>query len=179
MSGPPWPKFADGVRDNLGCQLALDDFGTGHTSCTYLKYFPVDMVKIDGDFVHDLPNSPVDQAIVRSLVQVCRELGIRTAAERVQDQATSELLRTYGVDFVQGYHIGRPVPVATTARPYQVLGSRPDTTPPVRHAAMGQTPTGRFTGRANIAHQPGRHHAWAPAPPMSGDHRSSPDISKS
>jgi EAL domain-containing protein (putative c-di-GMP-specific phosphodiesterase class I) len=129
-------KFADGVRD-LGCQLALDDFGTGHTSYIYLKYFPVDMVKIDGDFIHDLPNSPVDQAIVRSLVLVCRELGIRTAAEYVQDQATSELLRTYGVDFVQGYHIGRPVPVATTARPYQVLDFRLDTTQPVRHTAMG------------------------------------------
>lgn len=104
-------RFAGGVRD-LGCQLALDDFGTGYTTYTYLKYFPIDMVKIDGDFIHNLPNSPADQAIVRSLVQVCRDLGIRTAAEYVQDQATVELLRTYGVDFVQGYHIGKPEPVS-------------------------------------------------------------------
>ncbi|MBT8224208.1 MAG: EAL domain-containing protein [Dactylosporangium sp.] len=129
-------RFADGVRE-LGCQLALDDFGTGYTSYAYLKYFPIDMVKIDGDFIHDLPNSPADQAIVRSLVQVCRVLGIRTAAEYVQDHATCELLRTYGVDFAQGYYIGKPEPVATTVCPSDPTELGWDAPRPRPRAAMG------------------------------------------
>jgi PAS domain S-box-containing protein len=107
-------RFTDGVQE-LGCQLALDDFGAGYNSYTYLKYLPIDLVKIDGDFIHNLPKSPADQAIVRSLVQVCRDLGIRTAAEYVQDDATVTLLGQYGVDFAQGFHIGEPKPVGSAA----------------------------------------------------------------
>ncbi len=105
-------KLVNGLRE-LGCQIALDDFGTGYTSLAYLKYLPVDLLKIDGDFIRDLPNSAADQEIVRTIVDLCRTLGIRTAAEYVQDDAALTLLRQYGVDFAQGYHIGRPQPVAT------------------------------------------------------------------
>ncbi|MEU4620789.1 EAL domain-containing protein [Actinoplanes sp. NPDC023801] len=102
--------FATGIRD-IGCQLALDDFGTGHAALAYLKYLPVDLVKIDGVFVVDICQSPPDQAIVSTLVELCHTLGIRVAAECVQDDATVTLLREYGVDFAQGYRMGRPAPI--------------------------------------------------------------------
>ncbi|BEL12112.1 hypothetical protein Q0Z83_103030 [Actinoplanes sichuanensis] len=105
-------RFAAGLRD-LGCKLALDDFGAGFASLSYLKYFPIDLVKIDGGFIEDLPGSPTDQVIVRSVVRMCRDLGVRTAAEYVQDDATMVMLGELGVDFAQGYHIGRPELVRT------------------------------------------------------------------
>lgn len=100
-------RFADGVRA-LGCQIALDDFGTGTTPLSYLTQLPVDLVKIDGSFIQDLPRSEPLQAVVQGVVQTCRQLGILTAAEYVQDDATLDLLRGYGVDFAQGYYIGEP-----------------------------------------------------------------------
>jgi EAL domain-containing protein (putative c-di-GMP-specific phosphodiesterase class I) len=107
--------FANGVRE-LGCQLALDDFGTGYSSFSYLRSFPIDLVKIDGEFIVDLRNSPAAQAMVVSLVQMCRALGILTAAEYVKDGATIDLLRGYGVDFVQGEAVGMPRPIAGAPR---------------------------------------------------------------
>ncbi len=105
--------FAAGIRE-IGCHLALDDFGTGYAALESLKYFPVDLVKIDGVFIVDLCRSPTDQAVVSSLVGLCRTLGIRVAAEYVQDDETIGLLRGYGVDFTQGYKCGRPVPIAAS-----------------------------------------------------------------
>ncbi|AGZ39534.1 putative diguanylate cyclase/phosphodiesterase with PAS sensor [Actinoplanes friuliensis DSM 7358] len=102
--------FADRIRD-LGCQLALDDFGSGYASFRYLRLFPIDLVKIDGEYVVDLVRNPEDQVLVRALVQVCQAYGIHTVAEFVQDEATLRMLRELGVDFVQGYLIGRPAPV--------------------------------------------------------------------
>ena len=103
-------RFADHIRD-LGCELALDDFGSGYASFRYLRLFPIDLVKIDGEYVVDLVNSPQDQVLVRALVQVCQAYGIHTVAEFVQDEPTLRLLRELGVDYVQGYLIGRPAPV--------------------------------------------------------------------
>ncbi len=103
-------SFADRIRD-LGCQLALDDFGSGYASFRYLRLFPIDLVKIDGEYVVDLVRNPEDQVLVRALVQVCQAYGIHTVAEYVQDEATLRMLREFGVDFVQGYLIGRPAPV--------------------------------------------------------------------
>jgi PAS domain S-box-containing protein len=103
-------RFADRVRD-LGCELALDDFGSGYASFRYLRLFPIDIVKIDGEYVVDLVHSPQDQVLVRALVQVCQAYGIHTVAEFVQDDATLRLLRELGVDYAQGYLIGRPSPV--------------------------------------------------------------------
>ncbi|WP_233625338.1 EAL domain-containing protein [Actinoplanes sp. ATCC 53533] len=102
--------FADRIRD-LGCQLALDDFGSGYASFRYLRMFPIDLVKIDGEYVVDLVRNPEDQVLVRALVQVCQAYGIHTVAEYVQDEATLRMLREFGVDFVQGYLIGRPSPL--------------------------------------------------------------------
>ena len=70
------------MRD-LGCQLALDDFGSGYASFRYLRIFPIDLVKIDGEYVVDLVNNPQDQVLVRALVQVCQAYGIHTVAEFV------------------------------------------------------------------------------------------------
>jgi diguanylate cyclase (GGDEF)-like protein/PAS domain S-box-containing protein len=103
-------EFALGVR-RLGCALALDDFGTGFGSFYHLKHLPVDFLKIDREFVHNLPNSRVDQRLVRSIVEVAQALRIRTVAESVGDDATIRLLRQLGVDFIQGFHVGHPEPV--------------------------------------------------------------------
>lgn len=104
-------KFARRVRE-IGCQLALDDFGSGYGSFRYLKIFPVDLVKIDGEFIENLVGSHEDQVMVSALVQVCQAYGIRTVAEFVQDDPTMELLRRMGVDLVQGYLIGEPLPIS-------------------------------------------------------------------
>jgi EAL domain-containing protein (putative c-di-GMP-specific phosphodiesterase class I) len=106
--------FADRVRD-LGCELALDDFGSGYASFRYLRLFPIDLVKIDGEYVVDLVDNPQDQVLVRALVEVCQAYGIHTVAEYVQDEATLRLVRELGVDYVQGYLIGKPEPVEADA----------------------------------------------------------------
>jgi diguanylate cyclase (GGDEF)-like protein/PAS domain S-box-containing protein len=95
----------------LGCGFALDDFGRGFGSFYYLKHLPVDYLKIDGDFVRDLAHNLVDQQVVKAIVQVAKNLGYKTIAEYVGDEATVLALRHYGVDFAQGYHIGRPRPL--------------------------------------------------------------------
>ena len=92
----------------IGCQFALDDFGSGFSSYSYLKYLPADYLKIDGTFVQGLADDPVDQAIVQSMNQVAHASGKETIAEFVENARSLELLRRYGVDFAQGYHVGRP-----------------------------------------------------------------------
>jgi EAL domain-containing protein (putative c-di-GMP-specific phosphodiesterase class I) len=105
--------FAAEVRSR-GCGIALDDFGAGHSSLVLLKYLPIDLVKIDGDFVTGLRDSSFDRIAVRHVVQMCQELGVRTAAEFAEDAATVDLLRDMGVDFAQGYSIAVPLPMAGT-----------------------------------------------------------------
>jgi diguanylate cyclase (GGDEF)-like protein/PAS domain S-box-containing protein len=102
--------FADSLRE-LGCGLALDDFGAGFASFYNLKHLPLDWLKIDGEFIRTLPESPTDQLVVEHMVQIARGLGMRTIAEFVEDDQTLQLLTRYGVDRAQGYHIGRPEPV--------------------------------------------------------------------
>ncbi|HQT00633.1 MAG: hypothetical protein B7Y26_00910 [Hydrogenophilales bacterium 16-64-46] len=91
-----------------GFRFALDDFGTGFSSLAYLKYLPVDVIKIDGAFVRDIVGDAVDQAMVRSICQIARSLGKQTVAEYVENQAILDRLIEIGVDYVQGYHLGRP-----------------------------------------------------------------------
>jgi EAL domain-containing protein (putative c-di-GMP-specific phosphodiesterase class I) len=99
----------------LGCRLALDDFGTGFGSFTYLKTMPVDYLKIDVEFVSNLGSNPANQHLVTAIVNLARGFGKQTIAEGVEDEETLDLLRAYGVDFAQGYHLGRPVPIETPA----------------------------------------------------------------
>jgi len=96
------------LRD-LGCQLAIDDFGSGYSSFSYLKRLPVDFLKIDGAFIKSLPRDKVDQAMVRMVGEVARAAGIETVAEYVNSAATFELLAKYGIDYAQGYYIGKPM----------------------------------------------------------------------
>lgn len=99
-----------GEVKKLGFRFALDDFGVGFSSFSYLKHLPVDMVKIDGTFVRYLDRSREDRLFVRAIVQVARELGLETVAEFVESREVLEILREIGVDYVQGYHIGKPGP---------------------------------------------------------------------
>jgi diguanylate cyclase (GGDEF)-like protein len=94
--------------ESLGCEFALDDFGAGYGSFYYLKHLPFDYLKIDGTFIRDIVTDRADQVLVSSLVQIARELGKHTIAEFVEDQAILDKLRELGVDYAQGYHIGRP-----------------------------------------------------------------------
>jgi EAL domain-containing protein (putative c-di-GMP-specific phosphodiesterase class I) len=106
--------FCEGVQA-LGCVVALDDFGAGFGSFQYLKQLPFGYLKIDGDFIRSLPDSPTDQLVVKALVEVVRGMGRRTIAEFVGDQPTIRLLRGYGCDYAQGFELGRPaarLPVA-------------------------------------------------------------------
>ena len=103
-------EFASALA-SLGCRFALDDFGAGFGSFYYLKYLPLDYLKIDGDFIAHLGRNPTDQAVVKAIVELARQLDMATIAEFVGDQRTIALLREYGVDHVQGYHVGTPQPV--------------------------------------------------------------------
>jgi PAS domain S-box-containing protein len=96
----------------LGCRFALDDFGTGFGSLNYLRRLPVRYLKIDSSFIIDLASSREDQAMVRGIVAIAAELGVLTVAEGIEDEATLAMLSDYGVDYAQGYLIGRPVPLA-------------------------------------------------------------------
>ena len=98
----------------MGCQFALDDFGTGFCSFSYLKNLPVDKLKIDGSFVQSLDTSKVDRAMVQSMNQIAHALDKKTIAEFVQNEETLNLLKDYGVDFAQGYHLGMPLPTIDT-----------------------------------------------------------------
>ena len=92
----------------LGCQFGLDDFGTGYASFYYLRALPVDYLKIDGTFVKEMVNNASDQLFIKAIVDVAKGMGIKTIAEYVEDQKTLLYLREYGVDFAQGFHIGKP-----------------------------------------------------------------------
>jgi len=103
--------FASRMRSR-GCQFALDDFGAGFGSFYYLKNFPFDYLKIDGDFIRGLTRSPIDQLVVEAIVSIARGMGKKTVAEFVADEETVQLLRKIGVDCAQGYYIGVPRPVS-------------------------------------------------------------------
>ncbi len=102
--------FAIRMR-KLGCAIALDDFGVGHGTFTYLRHLPVDYLKIDLQFVRDLLRDPEDRQVVEAIVGVAHQFTIETIAEGVEDQATLEELRRMGVDYAQGFWIGRPAPL--------------------------------------------------------------------
>jgi EAL domain-containing protein (putative c-di-GMP-specific phosphodiesterase class I) len=99
--------FCAGVH-TLGSSVALDDFGSGFGSFRYLKRLPFRYLKIDGDFIRALPASRKDQLVVQALVGVARGMGKQTIAEYVGDEPTIGLLRDYGVDYAQGFELGRP-----------------------------------------------------------------------
>jgi EAL domain-containing protein (putative c-di-GMP-specific phosphodiesterase class I) len=106
--------FCEGAAA-LGCALSLDDFGVGFGSFHYVKRLPFSHLKIDGEFIRGLCACAKDRLMVEALVRVARGMGMRTIAEFVGDGATLELLRALGVDYAQGFHIGRPQPEISEA----------------------------------------------------------------
>jgi EAL domain-containing protein (putative c-di-GMP-specific phosphodiesterase class I) len=92
-----------------GCRFSLDDFGVGFSSYSYLKKLKVDYLKIDGSFVRDMLRNEVDVALISSMNETSRLLGIKTIAESVENEETLNKLREIGVDYVQGYHTGSPI----------------------------------------------------------------------
>jgi diguanylate cyclase (GGDEF)-like protein/PAS domain S-box-containing protein len=108
---PEATQFARGLT-SLGCSLALDDFGTGFGSFYYLKHLPVSYVKLDGEFIQNLPRSEVDEHMVKAIVGVSQALGIKTVAESVADEETIGLLQKHQVDYAQGYFVGKPAPLS-------------------------------------------------------------------
>lgn len=101
-------EFAVRLR-KLGCAFALDDFGVGHGTFTYLKHLPVDYLKIDLGFVRDLLHGETNRDVVQAIIAVAKQFAIKTIAEGVEDQPTLDELSRLGVDYAQGYWIGRPV----------------------------------------------------------------------
>ena len=101
------------VLRELGCEVALDDFGTGYSSFSYIQQLTVDYIKIDGSFIKDLVNKRVDQKIVQLIGEIGREAGMKTIAEYVQSSEALSLLGKLGIDYAQGYYIGRPMKVPT------------------------------------------------------------------
>jgi EAL domain-containing protein (putative c-di-GMP-specific phosphodiesterase class I) len=100
-------RFIDKVR-SYGAKVALDDFGAGYTSFSYLKELPADLLKIDGSFIVNMNKHPANVAIVEAIVNLGRNLGMRTVAEWAEDLATVRTLVEIGVDYVQGYAVARP-----------------------------------------------------------------------
>ena len=105
--------FVTRAKD-LGCRIAIDDFGAGYTSFRNLRRLGVDMIKIDGAFVQNLPRSEDDRVFVRTLIDLGRSLNLVTVAEWVQDEEGAAVLREWGCDFLQGALIGR----ASLERPW-------------------------------------------------------------
>ena len=109
-------RFIDKVR-SLGARVALDDFGAGYTSFSYLKELPADLLKIDGSFIVNMNQHPANVSIVEAIVNLARNLGMKTIAEWAEDTATVQTLAEIGVDYVQGFAIARPMP------PEQILSA--------------------------------------------------------
>lgn len=104
-----------GVLHGMGCQFALDNFGSGVGSFSSLKNLPLDYVKIDGSFMRNLARDSVNQAMVAAMIKLARTLNFKVIAEQVEDTAAVEAARRMGVDYLQGFAIGRPQPLALAA----------------------------------------------------------------
>jgi len=104
-----------GVLHGMGCKFALDDFGSGVGSFSNLKNLPLDYLKIDGSFMRNLARDTVNQAMVAAMIKLARTLNFKIIAEQVEDAAAVEVARRMGVDYLQGYAIGRPQPLLLAA----------------------------------------------------------------
>jgi PAS domain S-box-containing protein len=108
----------------LGCQVALDDFGTGYGGFTYLKQLPIDYLKIDLEFVRDVRENTASRNVVLGIVNLAQGFGMKTVGEGVEDQETLDLLRELGVDYAQGFHIGRPSPLENETPHHNASGDQ-------------------------------------------------------
>jgi diguanylate cyclase (GGDEF)-like protein/PAS domain S-box-containing protein len=102
------------VLHGMGCEFALDDFGSGLSSFSTLRTLPIDYLKIDGSFIRNLAYDSVNQAMVAAMIELSRSLHFRIVAEQVEDQSSLDTVRRMGIDFVQGFVVGRPEPLSVT-----------------------------------------------------------------
>lgn len=100
-------NFVRSLKD-AGYLLAIDDFGSGFSSFHYLKYLPIDFVKIEGEFIANMVNDPRDKAFVVSISDLAKQLELKTVAEFVENEEVLEMVRSVGIDYAQGFHVGRP-----------------------------------------------------------------------
>jgi diguanylate cyclase (GGDEF)-like protein/PAS domain S-box-containing protein len=102
------------VLHGMGCEFALDDFGSGLSSFSTLRTLPMDYLKIDGSFISNLAVDTVNQAMVGAMIELSRSLNFRIVAEQVEDQLSLDTVKEMGIDFVQGFVVGRPQPLSVT-----------------------------------------------------------------
>jgi diguanylate cyclase (GGDEF)-like protein/PAS domain S-box-containing protein len=100
------------VLHGMGCEFALDDFGSGLSSFSTLKTLPMDYLKIDGSFIRNLAGDSVNKAMVSAMIELSRSLNFRVVAEHVEDQLSLDTVKGMGIDFVQGFAVGRPKPLS-------------------------------------------------------------------
>ena len=105
------------IRD-MGIAISLDDFGTGYSSLAYLKRFPINALKIDRMFIHDISNKSSERAIVSSLIALAHSLGVKVVAEGVEEHGQLELLREEGCDLIQGFYFDQPLSASDFASRY-------------------------------------------------------------
>ena len=117
-------EFINSIRD-LGARFSLDDFGTGLSSFSYLKQFPVDYLKIDGEFVRDITDDDKSYVFVRSMTEVGHSLDMKVIAEFVESDTMFDLLRKANVDYIQGYTVGKPVAIDTLLEVDLLANRRP------------------------------------------------------
>ena len=98
-----------------GLKVALDDFASGFASYAYLRHLPLDILKIDDSFISGIEHDPINQAMVGSMRQIAGQLGLLSVAEFVETQASLDCLRNLGIDYAQGYFVGRPQPLRQLA----------------------------------------------------------------
>jgi diguanylate cyclase (GGDEF)-like protein/PAS domain S-box-containing protein len=105
------------VLHGMGCEFALDDFGSGLSSFSTLRTLPMDYLKIDGSFINNLAGDAVNQAMVAAMIELSRSLNFRVVAEQVEDQLSLDTVTRMGIDFVQGFVVGRPQPLSVVPTP--------------------------------------------------------------
>jgi EAL domain-containing protein (putative c-di-GMP-specific phosphodiesterase class I) len=96
-----------------GCKIAIDDFGSGYSNFAYLMKLNVDYIKIDGSLIKEIDKDTNSQIITSTILDFSQQLSIATVAEYVHDQAVLDYVQKLGIDYVQGFHLGEPVPIET------------------------------------------------------------------
>ncbi|HEY1899539.1 MAG TPA: EAL domain-containing protein [Steroidobacteraceae bacterium] len=115
IANPEQARRFVGVLHGMGCQFAIDDFGSGMASFSNLRNLPLDYLKIDGSLTQNLAGDSVNQAMVSAMIKLARSLKFKVIAEQVEDASCADVVRRIGVDFLQGYAIGRPKPLPIAA----------------------------------------------------------------